>query len=69
MHEMWTTAINDPNVCQSVCHTASLCKQGSMLAVQTLGDTRNLVPDGSPDLSHAFNAAFTKYLWPLVLTF
>jgi len=26
MHEMWTIAINDPSICQSVCHMALLCK-------------------------------------------
>jgi len=28
MHEMQTIVIDDPDVCQSVCHAALLCKHG-----------------------------------------
>jgi len=38
-----------------------------LLGVETLGDPRNFVFDGSPDLPHRFNAAFVKLLWSLVL--
>jgi len=29
MHELRTIAVDDPEVCLSVCHAASLCKRGS----------------------------------------
>jgi len=37
-----------------------------LLGVETFGDPRHIVLDGSPDFSHGFDAAFAKLLWPLV---
>jgi len=31
MHKIWTIAIDDPGVCQSICHTASLCKTAKQI--------------------------------------
>jgi len=37
-----------------------------LLAVETVGNPRNTVLGGSPDLPHGFDAAFTNLLQPLV---
>jgi len=38
-----------------------------LLGVETLGDPKNIVLDGSPDIPHGFDAIFAKLLWPLVI--
>jgi len=39
-----------------------------LLGVETIGDLRNTVLNGSPNFSHGFDAAFAQLLWPLVTT-
>jgi len=57
------------SVCQSV--TRLRCAKTAeriqvLLRMETLGDPRNIILDGSPDFSHGFNAAIANLLWPLV---
>jgi len=77
MHQMQTIA-RDVSVFQSVCHAALLDKTSErtevMFEVKTLGGPSNTVLDGGSGLSsyghgrgRAFDAAFAKLLWPLVL--
>jgi len=61
-------------VCQSVCHTAALCKngwvdRGPVWGGDSLG-ARNIVLDGStriPVFLHAVDEAFARLLWKLVI--
>jgi len=36
-----------------------------LLVMETVGDSRNIVLDESPDFPHGFDAAFAKLLWHL----
>jgi len=77
MHQMQTIA-SDVSVFQSVYHAATLSKTGErteiMFGVKTLGGPSNTMLDGGPITpptarggERAFDAAFAKLLWPLVL--
>jgi len=47
-------------------HCANIAKQIEfLLGLETLGEPRNTVLNGSPDFLQGFNAAFAKLLWPL----
>jgi len=68
---MWTIVIDDPGVCQSVCHVASLWhliwkkkqKMEVLVGVEILADSRN----ESPDFFDGFDVAFTKLLYQVVM--
>jgi len=52
LHELWTIAINDPDVCKSVplFHAGGLCKTAEridiLFVMETPRDPRNIVLDG-----------------------
>jgi len=64
MHEIRTIAIDDPGVCQSVCHAGGLCSPE---------DPRNIVLDGVPIPTspmvrgRGFNVALPNYIGHLLL--
>jgi len=69
MHELRTIAIDDfvhLSVYYAVCCANTAERIEVLFGVETLGDPRNIVLDGSPDFYHGFDAAFTKLNWPLV---
>jgi len=71
MHEMRILQFMIPRICQSVCHAhsrsfAAAIRIEVLLRVETLGDTRNIVLDESPDFPHGFGAAFAKLLCHLL---
>jgi len=74
MHEMRTTAINDPvawSVGLSRGFTRFRCANTAermevLFVVETLGNPSNTVLEGSR-FSHGFDTAFAKLLWPLVV--
>jgi len=47
MRQMRTIAIDDPGVCQSVCHVGGLCKTDERINA-LFGDQRSIVLDGLP---------------------
>jgi len=76
---MRTIVIDDPSVCQLVCHAAPLCKNG--WTDQRPGDLENIVLNVGPPLGtkgppsrhpygegRGFNAAVAKLLWPQSFT-
>jgi len=70
MHEIRTIATDDPGVCQPVkrvdCAKAAE-RIDVLFVVETHGDPRNIVLDEGPH-PDGFDAAFTKSLWPLVMS-
>jgi len=78
MHEMRTTAIDIPGVCQYVCLSCrrGLCENGSTDRRPVYGEDswgpKNIVLDGDSQFpipkgeGKRFNAAFTQLLWPPV---
>jgi len=67
MHEMQTTAINDPR-CLSVCKSVQTWLNRSRSCLWwKLGDARNIALESSTDFLHGFDATFAKLLWPIVV--
>jgi len=65
--------IDDPSICQSVCHLGRLCKHGWRPArgVCSWGPKKHCIRRRSPSPRQGyrgFDVAFAKLLWPLVIT-
>jgi len=71
MPEMRTIVTDNP-VAWCVCQSASLfCKMAAQIEVQfeeISESSRNIALDGGSNFAHVFDAAFSKLLWPLVLS-
>jgi len=66
MYDLRTIAIDDPwrlRVCKSVTwlrYANPAKRMDVLLGVETFGDLRNVILDGSPDFRHGFDAAFAR---------
>jgi len=71
MHNVQTIAIDDHRVCVSPSDMWHRCAVTAerikvLFGLETLGDSRNIVLNRSPNFPHGLDLAFTKSLWLLV---
>jgi len=63
MHEMQTTTIDDPDVCQSVCLSCGIAVQTRLDGLRSCLDWRF----SKAQKTLGFDAAFAKLLWPIIV--